>query len=55
MAIYRIKLFSAQDPSMYGQQNPLTSKDLQLENMKLQRKRNHEESSSGDESDSGGR
>ena len=37
MAIYRIKRFSAQDPSMYGQQNPLTSKDLQLENMKLQR------------------
>lgn len=44
MAIYRVRRFSAQDQSsMYGQQNNvddsnvLTSKDLQLENMKLQR------------------
>ena len=41
MAIYRIRRFSAQDPSMYGQEGNegeiLTSKDYQLENMKLQR------------------
>lgn len=44
MAIYRVRRFSAQDQSsMYGQQNDndedniMTSKDIQLENMKLQR------------------
>ena len=40
MAIYRIRRFSAQDPSMYGQEGNeelLTSKDYQIENMKLQR------------------
>lgn len=43
MAIYRVRRFSAQDQSsMYGQQNNdeenlMTSKDYQIENMKLQR------------------
>ena len=43
MAIYRVRRFSVQDdPSMYGQEGGseesiMTSKDYQIENMKLQR------------------